>query len=235
MSEAGSTRILIVDDEPQILRFLGTSLVAHGYSILESPTGEEAVLRAEIDRPDLVILDLGLPDIDGMEVLRRVRSHSSVPVIILSAREREADKVLALDNGADDYVTKPFGVGELMARVRSTLRRRSVEFESITFYRHGSLSVDMERRRVMLDGEELKLTPKEYEILSMLASNAGRVVTHQNLLREIWGPTYTSETHYLRVYVGQLRHKLEEDPAQPRYIQTEPGVGYRMPEMEEME
>lgn len=225
-------RILIVDDEPQILRFLGTSLIAHGYSVLESPTGEDAVVKAEADKPDLVILDLGLPDIDGVEVLRRIRLHSAVPVIILSAREREVDKVLALDNGADDYITKPFGVGELMARVRSALRRRSVDSDASTLYNYDGLSVDVERRRVTLKGEELKLTPKEYDILSMLVRHAGRVVTHQFLLREIWGPTYTSETHYLRVYVGQLRQKIEADPAQPRYIMTEPGVGYRMQEPE---
>lgn len=225
-------RILIVDDEPQILRFLGTSLIAHGYSVLESPTGEDAVVKAEVDKPDLVVLDLGLPDIDGVEVLRRIRLHSAVPVIILSAREREVDKVLALDNGADDYITKPFGVGELMARVRSALRRRSVDSDSSTLYNYDGLSVDVERRRVTLKGEELKLTPKEYDILSMLVRHAGRVVTHQFLLREIWGPTYTSETHYLRVYVGQLRQKIEVDPAQPRYIMTEPGVGYRMQEPE---
>lgn len=228
--QSGSSRILIVDDEPQILRFLGTSLIAHGYSILEAPTGEDALVKAETDKPDLVILDLGLPDIDGVEVLRRVRLQSSVPVIILSARERELDKVLALDNGADDYITKPFGVGELMARVRSALRRGSLESESSTLYQCNGLAVDIERRRVVLHGEELKLTPKEYDILSMLVRHAGRVVTHQFLLREIWGPTYTSETHYLRVYVGQLRQKIEKDPAQPRYIQTEPGVGYRMQE-----
>ena len=232
MSEEVSARILIVDDEPQILRFLGTSLMAHGYTIFEASTGKEAVYKAGVEKPDLVVLDLGLPDIEGTSVLQQIRAHSAVPVIILSAREREIDKVGALDLGADDYVTKPFGVGELMARIRSTLRRQTSESGQSTIYNCSGLSVDLERRRVNLNGEDLKLTPKEYDILGMLVRHAGRVVTHQYLLREIWGPTYTGETHYLRVYVGQLRQKLEEDPAQPYYILTEPGVGYRLREEE---
>lgn len=225
-------RILIIDDEPQILRFLSTSLTAHGYSVLEASSGEEGLIRSERDKPDLIVLDLGLPDVDGLEVLQRIRSRSTVPVIILSARERETDKVGALDLGADDYVTKPFGVGELMARVRSTLRRQTVEQEDNDTYECDGLNVDLERRRVMVRDEEVKLTPKEYDILKMLVQHAGRVVTHQFLLREIWGPTYTGETHYLRVYVGQLRQKIEEDPAQPHFILTEPGVGYRLIEPE---
>jgi len=226
------TCILIVDDEPQILRFLSTSLAAHGYSVIEASSGEEGLIRSERDKPDLIVLDLGLPDVDGTEVLQRIRSRSAVPVIILSARERETDKVGALDLGADDYVTKPFGVGELMARVRSTLRRRSVEQDDADLYECDGLAVDLERRRVTVNDEEVKLTPKEYDILTMLVKHAGRVVTHQFLLREIWGPTYTGETHYLRVYVGQLRQKIEKDPAQPHYILTEPGVGYRLIEPE---
>lgn len=232
MNDESTTRILIVDDEPQILRFLSTSLAAHGYSVIEASSGEEGLIRSERDKPDLIVLDLGLPDVDGTEVLQRIRSRSAVPVIILSARERETDKVGALDLGADDYVTKPFGVGELMARVRSTLRRRSVEQDDTDVYECDGLSVDLERRRVTVNDEEVKLTPKEYEILTMLVQHAGRVVTHQFLLREIWGPTYTGETHYLRVYVGQLRQKIEKDPAQPHYILTEPGVGYRLIEPE---
>lgn len=232
MNDEPRTRILIVDDEPQILRFLSTSLAAHGYSVIEASSGEEGLIRSERDKPDLIVLDLGLPDVDGTEVLQRIRSRSAVPVIILSARERETDKVGALDLGADDYVTKPFGVGELMARVRSTLRRRSVEQDDADLYECDGLAVDLERRRVTVNDEEVKLTPKEYDILTMLVKHAGRVVTHQFLLREIWGPTYTGETHYLRVYVGQLRQKIEKDPAQPHYILTEPGVGYRLIEPE---
>lgn len=230
MSAESSIRILIVDDEPQILRFLGTSLVAHGYKIFEASTGKEAVYKAGVENPDLVILDLGLPDIDGTSVLEQIRAHSAVPVIILSAREREIDKVGALDLGADDYVTKPFGVAELMARIRSTLRRHASEGGQATTYNCEELAVDLDRRRVTLSDEEVKLTPKEYDILGMLVRHAGRVVTHQYLLREIWGPTYTGETHYLRVYVGQLRQKIEKDPAQPYYIMTESGVGYRLRE-----
>ncbi len=232
MKNEKSPRILIVDDEPQILRFLGTSLTAHGYTVIEASTGEEGIQSATRENPDLVILDLGLPDIDGTVVLDRIRATSTVPVIILSAREGETDKVGALDLGADDYVTKPFGVGELMARVRTTLRRGAIEQEERTSYDHDGLVVDMERRRVSVRDEEVKLTPKEYDILTMLVKHAGRVVTHQFLLREIWGPTYTGETHYLRVYVGQLRQKIEEDPAQPHFILTEPGVGYRLLEAE---
>ena len=232
MNDEPRTCILIVDDEPQILRFLSTSLAAHGYSVIEASSGEEGLIRSERDKPDLIVLDLGLPDVDGTEVLQRIRSRSAVPVIILSARERETDKVGALDLGADDYVTKPFGVGELMARVRSTLRRRSVEQDDADLYECDGLAVDLERRRVTVNDEEVKLTPKEYDILTMLVKHAGRVVTHQFLLREIWGPTYTGETHYLRVYVGQLRQKIEKDPAQPHYILTEPGVGYRLIEPE---
>lgn len=233
MNGESSNSILIVDDEPQILRFLGTSLIAHGYTVLESPTGKEALSRFSQDKPDLLILDLGLPDIDGIDVLRQVRTDSAVPVIILSAREHETDKVLALDLGADDYITKPFGVGELMARVRSALRRRTIGAEeNSTIYEHNGLTVDIDRRQVVMKGDEIKLTPKEFDILKLLIKHAGRVVTHQFLLREIWGPTYVSETHYLRVYVGQLRQKIEEDPAQPYFIITDPGVGYRFREEE---
>lgn len=231
--ESKRPRILVVDDEPQILRFLGTSLKAHGYEVLEAATGGEGVDLAQQERPDLIILDLGLPDIDGTDVLAQVREMSSVPVIVLSAREGETDKVGALDLGADDYVTKPFGVGELMARVRTTLRRGGAgEQSEPTTYSGGGLSVDIDRRRVSLGEEEIKLTPKEFGILTMLVKQVGRVVTHHAILREVWGPTFTSETHYLRVYVGQLRQKIEKNPAQPEFILTEPGVGYRLAEEE---
>lgn len=231
--ESKRPRILVVDDEPQILRFLGTSLKAHGYEVLEAATGGEGVELAQQERPDLIILDLGLPDIDGIDVLAQVREMSSVPVIVLSAREGETDKVGALDLGADDYVTKPFGVGELMARVRTTLRRGGAgEQSEPTTYSGGGLSVDIDRRRVSLGEEEIKLTPKEFGILTMLVKQVGRVVTHHAILREVWGPTFTSETHYLRVYVGQLRQKIEKNPAQPEFILTEPGVGYRLAEEE---
>ncbi len=231
--ESKRPRILVVDDEPQILRFLGTSLKAHGYEVLEAATGGEGVELARQEQPDLIILDLGLPDIDGTDVLAQVREMSSVPVIVLSAREGETDKVGALDLGADDYVTKPFGVGELMARVRTTLRRGGAgEQSEPTTYSGGGLSVDIDRRRVSLGEEEIKLTPKEFGILTMLVKQVGRVVTHHAILREVWGPTFTSETHYLRVYVGQLRQKIEKNPAQPEFILTEPGVGYRLAEEE---
>ena len=231
--ESKRPRILVVDDEPQILRFLGTSLKAHGYEVLEAATGGEGVELARQEQPDLIILDLGLPDIDGTDVLAQVREMSSVPVIVLSAREGETDKVGALDLGADDYVTKPFGVGELMARVRTTLRRGGAgEQSEPTTYSGGGLSVDIDRRRVSLGEEEIKLTPKEFGILTMLVKQVGRVVTHHAILREVWGPTFTSETHYLRVYVGQLRQKIEKNPAQPEFILTEPGVGYRLAEAE---
>ncbi len=224
--------ILIIDDEPQILRFLGTSLRAHGYAVIEASTGESGLVASERENPDLVILDLGLPDVDGNEILRRMRTKSNVPILILSAREGETDKVSALDAGADDYITKPFGVAELMARVRSMLRRRNVEPEENERYEREGLVVDLEHRRITRDGDEVKLTPKEFDILTLLVRYAGRVVTHEFLLREIWGAAFTGETHYLRVYIGQLRQKLEEDAAQPRFIQTEPGVGYRLQEEE---
>ncbi len=221
-------RVLVVDDEPQIRRFLRTSLIAHGYTITEAANGNEALLKATDDRPEVMILDLGLPDIDGMEVIRRVREWSQVPIIVLSVRGRESDKIAALDAGADDYVTKPFGMGELLARIRAALRNRLADEVDEPVFRNGGLCVDLARRQVRVDGREIKLTPNEYELLRVLVLNAGKVVTHQHLLREVWGPADVDQTHYVRVYVGQLRQKIEPDPAQPCLIITEPGVGYRL-------
>lgn len=227
MSEP-KVRVLVVDDEPQIRRFLRTSLGAHGYTVLEAANAQEVLLKATDERPDIVILDLGLPDLDGMEVVRRIREWSKVPIIILSVRGRESDKIAALDAGADDYVTKPFGMGELMARIRAALRNRLADETDEPVYRNGGLEVDLAKRQVKVDGREIKLTPNEYELLRVLVMNAGKVVTHQHLLREVWGPADVDQTHYVRVYVGQLRQKIEADSSQPRYILTEPGVGYRL-------
>jgi two-component system KDP operon response regulator KdpE len=223
-----SIRVLIVDDEPQIRRFLRTSLSAHGYRVIEASCGREALTLTATERPELVLLDLGLPDTDGLEVIRRLREWSTVPVIVVSVRGQEGKKIEALDGGADDYVTKPFGMGELLARIRAAFRHRlQAEVEEPVF-RSAGLTVDLVRRVVTVDGREVKLTPKEYDLLRLLVTHAGKVVTHQQLLREVWGPGSLYETHYLRVYIGQLRQKLEPDPAQPRYILTEPGVGYRL-------
>ena len=227
MSESVA-RVLVVDDEPQIRRFLRASLTAKGYTVLEAATGQEALLKATSERPDVIILDLGLPDVDGMEIIRQVREWSKVPVLVLSVRGREADKIAALDAGADDYVTKPFGMGELMARIRAALRNRLSDETDEPVFRSGGLTVDLARREVSVDGRNVRLTPTEYDVLRTLVTHAGKVVTHQHLLREVWGPADVDETHYVRVYVGQLRQKIEADPAQPRYILTEPGVGYRL-------
>jgi two-component system KDP operon response regulator KdpE len=219
---------LVVDDEPQIRRFLRTSLSAHGYHVIEASCGKDAITSMTTERPDVLILDLGLPDMDGLEIIRRVRGWSMIPMIVLSVRGGEEEKIAALDSGADDYVTKPFGMGELLARIRAALRHRlQAEVEEPVF-RSGGVSVDLSRRLVTVDGGEVKLTPKEYELLRVLVIHAGKVITHQQLLREVWGATYVHETHYLRVYIGQLRQKIEPDPAQPRHILTEPGVGYRL-------
>jgi two-component system KDP operon response regulator KdpE len=225
-------RVLIVDDERPIRRLLRVSLTAQGYHTSETATGQDALNRIASEPPDLVILDLGLPDLDGLEVLARLRAWSDVPVIILSVREREREKVAALDAGADDYVTKPFGMDELVARIRAALRHRVQAGVKEPVYRSGEVTVDLGRRLVTVGGREVRLTPKEYDLLRVLVTQAGKVLTHQQLLRAVWGPGYATEAQYLRVYVGQLREKLEADPARPELIVTEPGVGYRLREGE---
>ncbi|WP_395665731.1 response regulator [Methylocella sp.] len=223
-------RILVVDDEPQIQRFLRPALVAAGYEVVEAATGAQALAAAATKAPDVVLLDLGLPDMDGKDVMARLRAFSQVPVIVLSARDRESEKIAALDLGADDYVEKPFAIGELTARVRAALRRRlRQEAESGRVVVDG-LEIDTLRRIVSRDGAAVRLTPKEYDLLAMLARNVGRVVTHKTLLTSVWGPAHDADLHYLRVFIGQLRQKIERDPAKPAIIRTEPGVGYRVSE-----
>lgn len=224
---SSSARILIVDDENSIRRFLNATLTAHGYLVYEATNGEEALFSARQNRFELVILDLGLPDMDGVEVIRQLRQWSDVPVIILSVRERESDKVSALDAGADDYLTKPFGVNELLARLRVALRRAGQEAVPALF-EVGSLRVDSAHRLVTINGEEISLTPTEYDILSTLVHFAGKVITHAQLIRLVWGQSYESDNHILRVNISNLRKKIEVDPSQPEYILTEPGVGYRL-------
>ncbi len=219
-------RILVVDDERSILRFLSASLSGQ-YQITEATTGQDAVQAVARDHPELMILDLGLPDIDGVEVTRRVREWTDIPIIIVSVREQESDKVAALDAGADDYLTKPFGVGELMARIRVALRR-SAPIEANAVFKDDSLVVDFAKRRVSVGEREIDLTPTEYDILRVLSQHAGKVLTHRQLLRAVWGNAYENETHMLRVNVSNLRHKIEPDPAKPQHIITEPGVGYRL-------
>jgi two-component system, OmpR family, KDP operon response regulator KdpE len=219
--------ILVVDDEPQIRRALRTSLEAHGYAVQTAGTGEEAVLAAAEDSPDLVFLDLGLPDLDGTEVIRRVRSFSEVPVIVLSVRDRQADKVAALDAGADDYVAKPFGMEEVLARLRAQLRRAQPEGPGPAVLRFGDLQVDLARQLVTLAGVAVHLTRTEYALLEAFVTNPGKLLTHQWLLRKVWGRGYGEESQYLRVYVRALRRKLGDRAAAPELILTEPGVGYR--------
>jgi two-component system KDP operon response regulator KdpE len=219
-------RILVVDDEPAILRFLRASLASLG-TVFEAATGREAISAVTANRPDLVILDLGLPDIDGVEVTRLLREWTRIPIVILSVRGSERDKIAALDAGADDYLTKPFGVGELMARVRVALRHAQGG-NSEPVFTVGGLVVDRTRRRVTLDAREIQLTPTEYDLLRALVNQAGRVLTHRQLLREVWGAEYELDTHTLRVNISNLRRKIEPDPARPRYLMTEPGVGYRL-------
>jgi two-component system, OmpR family, KDP operon response regulator KdpE len=226
-------RVLIVDDEPPIRRFLRTSLSAHGYQVREASCGQEALRSIMSDCPEVVLLDLGLPDMDGLDVIRRVREWSLLPILVLSVRGQERDKIAALDGGADDYVTKPFGMGELLARMRAALRHRLHMAVAEPVFQSGGLTVDLARRLVTMEGSEVKLTPKEYELLRVLVLHAGKVVTHRHLLREVWGGGAVDDTQYVRVYVGQLRQKLESDPARPRYLLTEPGVGYRLRLVEE--
>ena len=222
--------VLVVDDEPQVLRFLRASLGAHGYRLVEATTGEQALVEAATRAPDLVLLDLGLPDLDGVEVARRLREWSAVPIVVLSARGQENDKILALDAGADDYLTKPFGTGELLARMRVALRHADRVAAGLgdSAVETGDLRVDLAERRVLVKGVEVRLTRTEFNRLAALAKHAGKVLTHRQLLQEVWGPGSAGQSHYLRVYMGQLRHKLEEDAARPRYLLTETGVGYRL-------
>jgi len=220
--------ILVVDDDRAIRRFLRTSLTAHGYIVNEAETGQQALQDVVTHRPDVIILDLGLPDIEGVEVTRQLREWSQTPIIILSVREHEEDKIAALDAGADDYLTKPFGVGELMARLRVALRHAVSQVDETAEFELGDLKVDLARRIVKLKEDEIQLTPTEYALLRVLIKYAGKVLTHHQLLREVWGPGYEHEKHLLRVNISNLRSKLEIEPARPQYILTEPGVGYRL-------
>ena len=220
--------VVIIEDEPQIRRFVRASLEVEGCHVTEAGTAERGLVEAGTRKPDLIILDLGLPDRDGVEVVRDLRAWSSVPILILSARSDETDKVSALDAGADDYLTKPFGVAELMARVRALLRRAQLAVTEDAQISFGSITVDLARRRVTREGEPIHLTPIEYRLLTLLLANAGRVLTQRQLLQEVWGPSHADDTHYLRVYMTGLRRKLEENPTQPRHLRTETGVGYRL-------
>ncbi|BBK30933.1 two-component system KDP operon response regulator KdpE [Stella humosa] len=229
MTEAAG-KVLVVDDEAQIRRFLRIALEAHGFTVAEAIRGQDAVARTASENPDVVILDLGLPDMDGKTVVARIREWSSVPILILSVRQSEAEKVAALDAGADDYVVKPFGIAELLARLRALRRNRRTdagpsEPAELTV---GDLRIDLARREVQVAGNPVRLTRKEFDLLAMLARNAGRIVTHPQLLRAVWGRAHENDVHYLRVFVGQIREKLADDPAHPRFILNEPGVGYRL-------
>ena len=222
--------ILVVEDDPQIRRFLRATLAAEGYQFQEALTAGEGIAQAAARQPDLVLLDLGLPDRDGLDVIREIRQWSQMPVVVLSARGQERDKIAALDLGADDFVAKPFAVGELLARIRAALRRAAPaapEGSSVPL-RFGAVEIDFEKRLITLDGQEVHLTPNEYKLLQVLVKHSGRVVTQRQLLNQVWGPQHTDQSQYLRVYVAQLRRKLERDPARPKYLQTEPGVGYRL-------
>jgi two-component system KDP operon response regulator KdpE len=221
-------RVMVVDDEPSVRRFLKRSLMAHGYDMLEAETGEEALNMAALNPPDLIILDLGLPDIPGIVVMQRIREWSEIPIIILSVKNQEKDKITALDTGADDYLTKPFGVGELMARLRVAMRRQTSQTPAEPIFIVGDLMVDLTARIVTLNGEEISLTPTEYDLMRVLVKYAGRVITHQQLLREVRGVGYQEETQLLRVHMSNLRRKLEVDSTNPTYILTESGVGYRL-------
>lgn len=223
-----AARILVIEDEAPIRRFLRVALASQGYKLLEAKTAREGLNQAANFQPDLVILDLGLPDGDGQEIIGEIRAQSAIPILILSARGREQDKVRALDGGADDYLTKPFEVNELLARLRVLLRRAARRGDVAADFRVGALRVDLERRQVFIDNREVHLTPTEYRLLTVLAQEAGKVVTHRQLLKSVWGPGCGNESHYVRVYMGHLRQKIEPNPAVPRYLITEPGIGYRL-------
>jgi two-component system KDP operon response regulator KdpE len=222
--------ILVIEDEPALQKFLRLTLGTQDYNVIEAPTGEQGLRHAAIASPDLVILDLGLPDLDGTEVTRRIREWSSIPILVVSARGKEMEKVAALDAGADDYLTKPFGVAELLARIRVALRHRAAANPETgdPVFEVGQLRVDLSKREIAVDGRTIHLTPNEFKLLSVLVKNQGRVLTHKQLLKEVWGPGSADQTHYLRVYMNQLRQKLEGDAARPKYLLTEPGVGYRL-------
>jgi two-component system KDP operon response regulator KdpE len=223
--------VLVIDDEPQIRRLLRVTLENNGYQVVDAANGQEGIIQAAQCRPQLVLLDLGLPDLDGVTVLKRLREWSRVPVIVLSVRDRETNKIAALDEGADDYVTKPFGTAELLARLRVALRHAQPAPE-LTVFRTGDLEVDLPGRIVTVAGEEVKLTATEYSLLRLFVQHAGKVLTHRQILREVWGPNSVDQTHYLRVYMARLREKLEKHPAQPTLLITEAGVGYRLLEKE---
>jgi two-component system KDP operon response regulator KdpE len=227
VSEA-RVKILLIEDDVHISRFVHTTLASQNFEVRDAVTGADGLAEAARWRPDLLILDLGLPDMDGVEVVHKLRDWSSMPIVVLSARNLEESKIATLDAGADDYLTKPFSVGELMARIRVALRRGSAQPGSGGEFILQGLKVDLAHRRVFCDDQEIHLTPIEYRLLSVMIKNAGRVMTHKQLLREVWGPEHSEDNHYVRIYMAQLRHKLEKDPAQPRYLLTETGVGYRL-------
>jgi two-component system KDP operon response regulator KdpE len=222
--------VVLIEDEPQIRKFLRATLTGQGYRLYEATTGSDGIIEVGSRQPDVIIVDLGLPDMDGLDVIRRVREWTDVPIVVLSARGQERDKVAALDAGADDYVSKPFGAGELLARLRVALRHRAgaAHEGDEAVFKVGELQVDLLRRRVTVNDKEVHLTPIEYKLLTALVRHAGKVVTHQQLLRDVWGPSHTEQAHYVRVYMAHLRHKLEAQPARPRYLLTEAGVGYRL-------
>jgi two-component system KDP operon response regulator KdpE len=221
-------RILVVDDEPQILRFLKPSLTAAGYDVIVATTGKDALKAAATQSPDVILLDLGLPDMDGKEVISDIRNWSKTPILVLSARDREAEKIAAFDLGADDYVNKPFGIGELTARLRTALRHAAQQASEQTHLKSGALEVDVLAHKVTLNGAPVKLTPKEFELLAILVRNAGRLLTHRQILTAVWGAAHTEDLQYLRVFIGQLRQKLKASANAPELILTEPGIGYRL-------
>jgi len=221
-----SSTILVVDDEPQIRRVMGTTLTSHGYAVMEARSGEEALEKMRSERPDLVLLDMNMPGMGGLEVCREIRNFSDVPIVMLTVRNTEKDKVRALDAGADDYVVKPFSMEELLARIRAALRR-ATPAETVPPFVSPELQIDFERRRVSVKGKAVRLTPKEFELLRHLVANSGKPLSHRRLLQAVWGPDYGDETEYLRVFINQLRKKIEPDPSNPRYIRTDPWVGYR--------
>jgi two-component system KDP operon response regulator KdpE len=229
-AEKNAATVLVIDDEPQIRRLLRVTLEANGYQVTDATTGQDGIVQAAQSRPEVILLDLGLPDMEGVEVLKRIREWSRIPVIILSVRDRENDKIAALDAGADDFVTKPFNSGELLARLRSALRRAQPQSAQAVFC-SGNLEVDLAARVVRLQGQEVKLTPTEYSLLRLLVVHAGKVLTHRQLLTEVWGPNAASQTQYLRVHIAHLREKLETDATRNRLFVTEPGIGYRLVEI----